>query len=163
MIDEFISVYGNDRVGIKLSPGGGYNDMGMSEKDTNETYGHLIKELNKRRVVYIQLSRYWGLGDPIKRGRDVDIFQWNNLIDRQHTALFTNTNYSAEEGSKTLESGLADAIVFGRLYISNPDLAERLINNQELNSELDFRTMYSFESGAKGYTDYPTYAQQKRQ
>ncbi len=53
VIDEICDVYGNDRVGIKLSPGGGYNDMGMEEKDTAETYGYLIKELNARRIGHI--------------------------------------------------------------------------------------------------------------
>ena len=159
-IDEMIKVYGNDRVGIKLSPGGGYNDMGMNEKDTNETFSYLIKELNKRKIAYIQLARYWGLGDPIKRGREVDIFQWKNLFNSEHTAFFANTEYGAKDGAEALESGLADAIVFGRLYISNPDLAERLINNQELNPELDFKTLYG--GGPKGYTDYPTYKEQQQ-
>ena len=79
IIDEISTVYGNDRVGIKLSPGGGYNDMGMNEEDTAETYGYLIKELNSRRIAYIQLTRYWALGDPVKRGLNIDIFQWNSL------------------------------------------------------------------------------------
>jgi len=160
IIDELSSVYGNDRVGIKLSPGGGYNDMGMNEKDTSETFGHLIKELSKRRIAYIQLARYWALSDPVKRGREVDIFQWRQLINLQHTALFVNTDYSPEEGAKILDSGLADAVVFGRSYISNPDLAERLIRNEPLNQNLDFKTLY--DAGEKGYIDYPTYEQQQR-
>ena len=160
VIDEMCSVYGNDRVGIKLSPGGGYNDMGMNEKDTTETFGYLIKELNSRRIAYIQLSRYWALGDPVKRGRDVDIFQWRKLINSQNTALFVNTDYSKDEGAKVLESGLVDAVVFGRFYISNPDLAQRLINSQELNTDLKLKSLYG--GGAEGYTDYPTYEQQQK-
>jgi 2,4-dienoyl-CoA reductase-like NADH-dependent reductase (Old Yellow Enzyme family) len=160
VIDEICSVWGNDRVGIKLSPGGGYNDMGMNEKDTAETFGYLIKELNGRRIAYIQLARYWALGDPVKRGRDVDIFQWRKLVNSQYTAFFVNTDYSGEEGAKTLESGVADAIVFGRLYIANPDLAERLINNQELNT--NFLVKHFYGGGSEGYTDYPTYEQQQK-
>jgi 2,4-dienoyl-CoA reductase-like NADH-dependent reductase (Old Yellow Enzyme family) len=159
IIDEICGVYGKDRVGIKLSPGGGYNDMGMTEKDTVETYGYLIKELNARRIAYIQITRYWALGDPVKRGTDIDIFQWRNLINSEHTKFFVNTDYDSEQGVKTLKAGLADAIVFGRFYISNPDLAERLINNQELNTNLDFKTFYG--GNGKGYTDYPTYEQQQ--
>jgi 2,4-dienoyl-CoA reductase-like NADH-dependent reductase (Old Yellow Enzyme family) len=160
VIDEMCSVYGNDRVGIKLSPGGGYNDMGMTETDTTETYGYLIKELNSRRIAYIQLARYWTHGDPVKRGMDVDIFQWRNLIDSKHTALFVNANYDKEQGAEVLKSGLADAVVFGRLSIANPDLAERLINNQELNT--DFKVKSFYDGGAEGYTDYPTYEQQQK-
>ncbi len=158
VIDEISGVYGNDRVGIKLSPGGGYNDMGMNAKDTTETYGYLIKELNARRIAYIQITRYWALGDPVKRGTDVDIFQWRNLVNSENTAFFVNTDYDGKQGAEALKSGLADAIVFGRLYISNPDLAERLINNQELNSNLHMKGLY--DGGIEGYTDYPTYKQQ---
>jgi 2,4-dienoyl-CoA reductase-like NADH-dependent reductase (Old Yellow Enzyme family) len=161
VIDEIGGVYGNDRVGIKLSPGGGYNDMGMNEKDTVDTYSYLVKELNTRRIAYIQIARYWALGDPAKRGTDVDIFQWRKLINPEHTAFFANTNYDSEQGAEALKAGLADAIVFGRLYISNPDLAQRLIKNQELNTNLDFKTMYG-SGGPKGYTDYPTYEQQQK-
>ncbi|CAF3458400.1 unnamed protein product [Rotaria socialis] len=159
VIDEMCSVYGNNRVGIKLSPGGGYNDMGMSEKDTSETFAYLIQELSARRIAYIQLARYWDLGDPLKRGKEVDIFQWKKLINSEHTALLVNTNYNAEEGEKTLQADLADAIVFGRFYIANPDLAERLIKNQELNTKFNMKGFYGGE--AEGYTDYPTYEQQK--
>ena len=161
MIDEISRVYGNDRVGIKLSPGGGYNDMGMNEKDTVETYSYLIKELNARKIAYIQLARYWALGDPVKRGTPIDVFQWRNLIDSKHTALFANTDYHPEEGAETLKSGQADGIVYGRSFIGNPDLAQRLVNNQAVNADLNFKTFYG--GGAEGYTDYPTYQQQQQQ
>jgi 2,4-dienoyl-CoA reductase-like NADH-dependent reductase (Old Yellow Enzyme family) len=159
VINEICSVYGNDRVGIKLSPGGGYNDMGMDEKNTAETYGYLIKELNDRRIAYIQITRYWTFGNPVQRGKEVDVFQWRKLINSEHTAFFVNTNYNNEEGAKVLKSGLADAIVFGRLYMSNPDLTESLINNPEQNTNLDVKDLYVDQ--AEGYTDYPTYEQQE--
>jgi N-ethylmaleimide reductase len=134
--------------------------MGMNLKDTVETYGYLIKELNDRHIAYIQLARYWALGDPVKRGTDVDVFQWRNLINSQHTVLIVNTDYNSEDGAKALKSGSADAIVFGRLYIANPDLAERLINNQELNTS--FLVKHFYGGGSEGYTDYPTYEQQQK-
>ncbi|CAF4078817.1 unnamed protein product [Rotaria sp. Silwood2] len=161
IIDEISRVYGNDRVGIKLTPGGGYNDMGMNDNDTSETYGYLIKELNARRLAYIQLARRWALLDPVNRGKDVDIFQWRQLINSEHTALFVNTDFTREEGAKVIESGMADAIVFGRLYVSNPDLADRLIKNRELNTSVNWKALCG--GGKEGYTDYPTYEQQKLQ
>ncbi|CAF1145374.1 unnamed protein product [Adineta steineri] len=158
IIDEISGVFGNDRVGIKLSPSGGYNDMGMTEKDTTETFGYLIKELNARRIAYIQLTRYWPFRDPAQRGTYVDIFQWRNLINSEHTKFFANTEYDSEQGAKALKDGLADAIVFGRLYIANPDLAQRLINNEELNTNFNVKHFYGGDF--VGYTDYPTYEQQ---
>jgi 2,4-dienoyl-CoA reductase-like NADH-dependent reductase (Old Yellow Enzyme family) len=159
-IDEITSVFGNDRVGIKLSPGGGYNDMGMNVKDTVDTYAYLIKELNARRLAYIQLVRYSALIDPARRGIDVDVFQWRNLIDSKHTALFANAGYDAQQGVEALKNGSADAIAYGRDYISNPDLADRLIHGKPLNTNLDFKTLYGGDN--RGYTDYPTYDQSKQ-
>jgi N-ethylmaleimide reductase len=135
--------------------------MGMEEKDTAETYVYLIKELNARRIGHIQITRYSSFKDAVKRGRPVDIFQWKHLINREHTKFFANTDYDSKQGTETLEAGLADAIVFGRLYIANPDLAQRLINNQELNTNLAIKNLYT--PGPVGYTDYPTYEQQQQQ
>ena len=160
VIDELSRVYGPDRVGIKLSPGGGYNDVGMTEKDTHETFSYLIKELSARRIAYVQLARPWVSADPTGREKPLNVFQWKQLLDPNHTAFFANTNFSSEEGADTLRKGLADAIVFGRFYIANPDLAERLIANHELNKGLRFEQFYGV--GGEGYTDYPTYEQQKQ-
>ena len=51
-------------------------------------------------------------------------------------------------------------VSFGRLYISNPDLAERIVNGWPVNSNWDLKTFYGVEHGAKGLTDYPAYNQQ---
>jgi 2,4-dienoyl-CoA reductase-like NADH-dependent reductase (Old Yellow Enzyme family) len=56
-----------------------------------------------------------------------------------------------------MNTGECDLISFGRLYISNPDLAERLINKHELNNDVNYYTWFGFENGPKGYTDYPTF------
>ena len=48
-------------------------------------------------------------------------------------------------------------VSFGRLYVSNPDLAERIINGWPVNKDWDYKTFYGHELGAKGYTDYPYY------
>ncbi|CAF1586392.1 unnamed protein product, partial [Didymodactylos carnosus] len=63
-------------------------------------------------------------------------------------------NYNASKGLKTLQDGKADAIVFGRLYISNPDLASRLIKEQELNTNYDMTKGWG--CGSDEYTSYPT-------
>lgn len=160
IIDELCGVYGNDRVGIKLSPGGGYNDMGMSDQDTVDTYTYLIKELNARRIAYIQIMRYSDSKDVGNRGREVDIFQWRNLINPEHTKFFVNANYDQEQGEEVLRANLADAVVFGRLFITNPDLADRLINRRELSRDFDPKSFYG--GSEKGYTDYPTYDEQRK-
>ena len=61
-----------------------------------------------------------------------------------------------ERGLEFLKNGWADMISFGRLYISNPDLAERLTKNQQVSTKVDFKTFFS-PFNPKGYTDYPFY------
>jgi N-ethylmaleimide reductase len=93
--------------------------------------------------------------DPTHRGIDIDIFQFKQFINSEHTKFFANAFYDVDEGEQVLKSNQADAIVFGRLYITNPDLAERLINKKQINKNFDENTFYI--GGEKGYTDYPRY------
>lgn len=71
--------------------------------------------------------------------------------------LIGNDSFTPETGIAKIRSGLCDAISFGRLYISNPDLAERITNNWPVNSKYDLKTFYGCNLGASGYTDYPFY------
>jgi N-ethylmaleimide reductase len=66
--------------------------------------------------------------------------------------LIANTNMTAERGAHLVEQGLADLVAFGRPYIANPDLVERLRTGAPL-AEVDWTTVYA--SGPKGYSDYP--------
>ena len=66
--------------------------------------------------------------------------------------LVLNSDYGFENGQTALDSGIADAIAFGRTFLANPDLPHRLANNIELNPD-DMATWYS--PGEKGYVDYP--------
>ena len=69
-----------------------------------------------------------------------------------------NNAYDGAMAQKAVADGLADLVAFGRLYIANPDLVERLRTKAALN-ECDQSTFYG--GGAKGYTDYPTLSQAK--
>lgn len=74
------------------------------------------------------------------------------------TGLFiANDNFTPEKGIHAIRNGWADMVSFGRLYISNPDLAERIVKAQELNTKYDMATFYGSQFGSKGYTDYPCY------
>lgn len=66
-----------------------------------------------------------------------------------------NDSFDEISGLEKIRSGKCDAISFGKLYISNPDLAERIINGWEINRNWDVKTFYGSEP--KGYTDYPFY------
>ena len=68
VVKVLIEVWGADRVGVKLSPAGGYNDVGMPLEDTVETYNYVINALNELKVVYIALTRYVPALDPTLDG-----------------------------------------------------------------------------------------------
>jgi hypothetical protein len=68
-----MEVWGCDRVGIKLSPAGGLNDVGMPLQDTLDTYTYLIKQLDRLKVIYITLVRY-------AEALDVKIDGWHHCL-----------------------------------------------------------------------------------
>jgi N-ethylmaleimide reductase len=68
--------------------------------------------------------------------------------------LIANVNIDAQRGSRLIREGLADLIAFGRPYIANPDLVERLKTGAPL-AEIDWTTVYA--SGPRGYSDYPAF------
>ncbi|KAI9290781.1 FMN-linked oxidoreductase [Neoconidiobolus thromboides FSU 785] len=158
IIDAFIEVFSADRVGIKLSPCGGYNDMGeKTEEEAYELYNHLISELDKRNIAYIQLVRHLPDFDPTNRGLKLDVEKFFPLI--KNAKIFLNGGITAEEGDKYIADGKVDAIVYGRPYISNPDLPERFFNGYELAQITNYPALYLYEGEDRhvGYSDFPTY------
>jgi len=71
--------------------------------------------------------------------------------------IIANCGFNGETGLKKIQEGTCDGVSFARFHITNPDLAERLINNYPLNSNFDFGTFYGthLEDKGKGYIDYP--------
>jgi N-ethylmaleimide reductase len=84
--------------------------------------------------------------------RDIAPFDYASLRKRFNGAYMANNGYDLALANRALDSGAADLIAFGKLFISNPDLVERLRTGAPLN-DFDKSTFYG--GGAKGYTDYP--------
>ncbi|MBF0573828.1 MAG: alkene reductase [Desulfamplus sp.] len=137
--DAVISVWGAGRVGMHLAPRGDVHDMGDS--DPEATFGYVAKELGKRKVAFIFTREHFN--EPALTP---------SLKKAFGGTLIANEQFTKESGTKLLQDGAADAIAFGRNFISNPDLVKRLHLDAPLN-ELDFSTLYG--SGQKGYIDYP--------
>ena len=144
------SVWGANRVGIRLSPFGIANDSG--EAEPLPLYSHLIRELDRLGLAYLHLiePRASGAGQREVNHQNVpsacELFQpmW-------HSALITAGNFKGDEAEATVGRGAADAIAFGRFFISNPDLPERLRTGAEL-TPYNRATFYG--GGREGYTDY---------
>ncbi|KAF8586770.1 FMN-linked oxidoreductase [Ramaria rubella] len=160
VIRALVEVWGYDRVGIKLSPTGGLNDVGMTLQDTLDTYTYLIQQLDRLRVIYITLVRYVEAQDPKidghRRGTPHDVLEaYREHIKRPY--LFLNAGISVLEAEDLLRRRVVDAIAFGRLWISHPDLQRRIERGIALDSPIDFKTLngHSDVDPRKGYTDYP--------
>jgi N-ethylmaleimide reductase len=144
-----IEVWGADRVGVRISPSGTFNDM--SDSNPRETFGYLTEKLNDLGIVYLHVVEM--LAKDVKHGgSDLPISYFRSLFRR---ALIANGGYTLERSQQTLAAGDADAVAFGVLFIANPDLPERFRRGAELNTP-DPKTFYG--GGEKGYVDYPSLA-----
>ena len=156
VLDELISVYGPGRVGIKLSPVGRYQDM--HDSDPIKTYSHLVQEIEKKGIAYIQFMEpdeaFADKTQHYERGGDQMARICHSFRPYYSGNLVINNNLTPEIAAKAIESGDANAASFGRYFISNPDFVERVKNGWPLN-KWDAHTFYT--GGAKGYTDYPFY------
>ncbi len=141
-----------DRVGIRLSPYGVANDSG--EAEPMPLYSHVVNALDTMGLAYLHLlePRASGAG-----GREVDhqgvpsaaeLFRpmWRGV-------LITAGNFRADTAAETVARGTADAIAFGRFFISNPDLPERIRKGVAF-TPYNRATFYG--GGPEGYVDYPT-------
>ena len=138
--DACVSVWGADRVGMHLAPRGDAQDMGTT--DPLGTFTYVARELAKRKIAYLFLREHVApdrLAPAIKQAFGGPVI--------------ANEQYTLEQSIADLESGVADAIGFGRSFIANPDLPARLKSGAPLN-ELNPATLYA--PGPAGYTDYPT-------
>ncbi|MGB8511022.1 MAG: alkene reductase [Pyrinomonadaceae bacterium] len=148
------NVWGAGRVGIRLSPGGAFNSM--SDSNPAATFGYVVEALNRFGLAYLHVveptdPQMFKLdGTPVSATR--------HLRALFHGTLITAQNYDFEKGNAVLESGDADLVGFGRLFIANPDLPERFASGAALN-EPEASTFYGGDE--RGYTDYPALEMQE--
>jgi len=146
--DAILKVLPAGRVGIRLAPTSPANDV----YDTNPTalFGALVAELSKRKLAFIHIVEGATGG-----ARDILPFDYKALRKSFAGAYIANNGYTRDMAIEAISSGAADLVAFGKPFISNPDLVERLRLDAPLN-EIDKATLYG--GGAKGYTDYPELA-----
>jgi N-ethylmaleimide reductase len=137
---------GADRTGIRISPVTPANDI--SDSNPQPLFDHIVDGLNALKLVYLHVVE-GATGGP----RDIAPFDYASLRKLFSGAYIANNGYDFELATKVLDAGAADLIAFGKPFISNPDLVDRLKKDAPLN-EWDKATFYG--GGAKGYTDYPT-------
>jgi 2,4-dienoyl-CoA reductase-like NADH-dependent reductase (Old Yellow Enzyme family) len=138
--DACCEVWGADRVAMHLAPRGDSHTMGDS--DLKATFTYVATELGKRKLAFL-CAREHQAADSIG----------SYLREAFGGPYVVNEGFTKESAENALTSNTADAVAFGKLYISNPDLVERFKSNAPLN-EWNIKTFYT--PGPVGYTDYPT-------
>jgi N-ethylmaleimide reductase len=140
---------GAERTGIRISPVSPAN--GISSSDPQAQYDYIVDQLDALGIAYIHVVE-GATGGP----RDIAPFDYGSLRRRFSKTYIANNGFDLELATSHLADGKADLIAFGRPFISNPDLVERLQSGAPL-AEMNPATIYG--GGAAGYTDYPRFTE----
>ncbi len=147
VVDAVSKEWSAERIGIRLSPIGTFQNTDNGDNEEADAL-YLIEELAKRGIAYLHLSEPdWAGGQPY-----TDAFR-EKVRARFHGPIVGAGAYTPEKAENLIAKGQIDAVAFGRDYIANPDLVERLQRKAELNPQ---RPESFYGGDAEGYTDYPT-------
>ncbi len=149
VVTAVTEILGPGRVGVRLSPFSNANNVGI-DSDTLATFGAAIDVLNTAKVAFLHMVE-GQTGGP----RDWPAGALETLRDRFEGTYIANNGYTRDTAIAAVASGKVDLVAFGKLYISNPDLAERLAADAPLNP---LPTSGLYGGGHEGYTDYPALA-----
>lgn len=138
VLNALIEVWGSGRVGLHLSPYSNTHDV--SDSNPDKLFEYIFTKLNDLNLSFVFIRNTTGSIEIYKKIRS---WYQGNIIGNQ--------NYSFDTASMELESGLVDAVSFGRWFISNPDLVEKFKDGRPL-TPWNEQTFYS--GGELGYTDY---------
>jgi N-ethylmaleimide reductase len=157
VVDAVAGAVGAGRTGIRLSPVTPANDA--SDPDPQPLFDYVASGLGRRGLAYIHVIEGATGGDRTFRQGD-NAFDYRAFKSAYRDAggegaWLVNNGYDKHLAEAAIGEGYADLVAFGKLFIANPDLVDRLRNNAALNTP-DKATFYG--GGAKGYVDYPTAA-----
>ncbi|AEW01107.1 alkene reductase [Niastella koreensis] len=151
VVTQMVAVFGGDRVGVRLGPSGTWG--GMSDSDPVALFTYTVEQLNKFGLAYLHLiePRIFGSFDredlvvPIAAAQLRKVFKG---------PIIAAGGFQGQEAADIIEKGDADLVAFGRHFIANPDLVNRLRNEFPLNP---YDRPSFFGGDARGYIDYPYY------
>jgi N-ethylmaleimide reductase len=151
---EVVTAIGSERVGIRLSPYGVFNDMSGTYDGIAAQYTDLAAALGRFKLAYLHLVDHSAMGAPRPDPATVAAM-CRGFRAAGGQAVILSGGYDRDRAEADLQSGAADLIAYGRPFISNPDLVERLKGGLPL-AEADQASFYS--PGPAGYSDYPAFS-----
>lgn len=144
-------VWGSDRVGVRLSPGGTFNDM--CDCHPEQTFGYVVRHLSTLNLAYLHLIEPTPQqGEHPTRDLSASFFR-----PIYPGTMIVAGGYTLERANAVLKSGKADLVAFGQLFIANPDLVERFRRGAPFNTP---KPEAYYGGGMEGYIDYPELADQ---
>jgi N-ethylmaleimide reductase len=150
VVDAVIEVWGKDRVGVRLSPYNAFN--GMKDSDPVKLFTYVLGELDTRGVAFVDLieprAALAGMQDVNLEDKPQTASLFRHVLK---TVLISSGGHTPNSAYEYTKNSLADAVAFGRHYISNPDLPERIRQSSPF-TPYDRATFYG--GATKGYTDY---------
>jgi N-ethylmaleimide reductase len=149
VLDAMTSVWGGGRVGVRLGPGNQAN--GMSDSDPDALFTFVVEQLNRFNLAYLHLI------EPRIKGSALVVEGQAPIAAARFRKIFEGTlmaagGFEPDTAAAVIGRGDADLVAFGRYFVSNPDLPDRIRHGYPL-SPYDRDTFYTFD--AKGYNDYP--------
>ncbi|KAJ7915490.1 flavoprotein NADH-dependent oxidoreductase [Mycena leptocephala] len=157
-LKALVEVYGPN-VSMKISPAGGYNDMGMPLQETIDTFGYLLREADKLGLSYVTLVRYSAGSDVEydgqKRATPHDVVATLSPFLTK-TPVFVNCGVTPSEAEELVSSGTAAGVFFGLNMVTHPDVGKRIKAGKPLDNTPDVRHLYGAVGvdPAIGYVDY---------
>ncbi|KAG2508051.1 hypothetical protein JM18_008931 [Phytophthora kernoviae] len=151
IVDAVKTVVPSHRIGVRLAPNGAF--AGMGSEDNYEMFKYTMEQLSEHKLGYLAILDGFGFGYTDKC-RLTTAFDAKTAFKG---IVMANNNYTRDTAEGVVRSGSADLVGFGRLYISNPDLAERFQNDWPVNPEAPREVYYNSALGGKGYNDFPFY------
>jgi N-ethylmaleimide reductase len=155
VMERLISIWGAERVSIRLSPNG--ESQGVDDSDPATLFAEAARVLEALKVSFVELRQ----PGPDGTFGATDVPPQDGLIRQHYTGpIVLNSDYTPEDAAADVTSGRADAVSFGRPYISNPDLVERIRIGAALAPNVGVPQTWYFP-GEAGYIDYPTLAEEQ--
>ena len=155
VVDAIVSVWGGNRVGVRIAPSGTWN--GVSDSDPIALFDYVAKQLNRFGLAYLHII------EPRIKGNVLIADGQGPIAAARMRKIFTGKiiaagGFEPDTAEAAVRDGAADLVAFGRHFVANPDLPKRIRLGLPLNA-YDRDTFYTFD--ARGYTDYPFYEQQR--
>jgi len=139
-----------------ISPNGVYGDMGGA--DNNELFSLALENMRERKLGFVHIMDGLGFGFHNK-SEPFTLAMARKIVDHD-MSIIGNVGYTKETAQDAVDAGDADMISFGRPFLSNPDLVERMENGWPLNPDATHQVYYDHRLGPKGYIDFPVYREE---